>query len=320
MQDSFLHFSAHDFLECDEFLAWQRQPERLALATAWANWLAAHPEKMPEIEEAKKLLTQLQPTSIGEAAIDIDSLWSQIDTQISEEEPVSRGSIIRLWPRLAIAASVALLLGFYFLIPKSTTLRIQPQEHLALSLPDNSQVFVHADSKISFDKKGFAQDRAVKLWGEAFFTVESGNAFQVITPLGKVEVLGTEFTVFQRGDSFEVDCQEGSVRVLSDGQSPIILSAGQTAQLIESRLVRNTSENRYERQGWQYTYEKEPLSNIFMEMERHFAVTVEYPEELKDLHSGVVNMEDLQTALEDLAYSYSFTYSILGEKVTIRMQ
>jgi len=61
-------------------------------------------------------------------------------------------------------------------------------------------------------------ERIIHLEGEATFKVLKGNSFTVLTPFGKVEVLGTVFTVKAANGLLNVQCSEGKVRVsdLSD--------------------------------------------------------------------------------------------------------
>jgi ferric-dicitrate binding protein FerR (iron transport regulator) len=65
-------------------------------------------------------------------------------------------------------------------------------------LPDQSIVWLNNNSEISFDQNLNQQKvRKVKLRGEAFFEVQPDPArpFQVETPHGLIEVLGTSFNV-----------------------------------------------------------------------------------------------------------------------------
>ncbi|MDD4777226.1 MAG: FecR family protein [Fermentimonas sp.] len=69
-------------------------------------------------------------------------------------------------------------------------------------LPDGSQVWLNAQSSISYSKN-FNKSRKVKLTGEALFDVvkSEGKNFTVETPKILIEVLGTTFLVNDRVDS-----------------------------------------------------------------------------------------------------------------------
>ncbi|MFQ5771306.1 MAG: FecR family protein, partial [bacterium] len=100
---------------------------------------------------------------------------------------------------------------------------------MMVSLPDNSEVNLNAESSIKYPPKSWAKQREVILTGEAFFKVaEVGTPFSVRSGFVVTSVLGTSFNVRARGIQVEVACVTGkvSVKSLQKAYEPVILSPG----------------------------------------------------------------------------------------------
>jgi ferric-dicitrate binding protein FerR (iron transport regulator) len=113
--------------------------------------------------------------------------------------------------RLAVAASIVLILGFglsmgssgdkiweMFFPIKYTTIAAPQNQLLQAILPDGTHIQLNAGSKIRFAQNFIGrQEREVNLTGEAFFAVAHNplKPFRVKVKQAQVEVLGTEFNV-----------------------------------------------------------------------------------------------------------------------------
>jgi ferric-dicitrate binding protein FerR (iron transport regulator) len=145
----------------------------------------------------------------------------------------------RGWRRWLAAASVVLALGLamgYFreaLLFK--TYATGYGQTAALVLPDGSHVTLNANSQLRVPRLGFGSSiRQVYLHGEADFSVvhtPDDQRFMVRTDsMFKVEVLGTEFTVFARARQTKVVLTKGKVKVhygkVETSSRPLILTPG----------------------------------------------------------------------------------------------
>jgi ferric-dicitrate binding protein FerR (iron transport regulator) len=323
MQPHFLQYTAEDFLEADEFLRWQRQPERTDLAEAWEKWLEEHPEKKSAIAKAKQQLERLTPRKLPAHSVDKDALWNRISEQTgSESDKTTPAKVRKLWPRLAgVAASLALLAAFWFLWPDSTTLEVARGDTLTYTLPDNSQVYLNAASDLTFRKGQWDRERTVHLRGEAFFQVTSGNSFTVETVRGDVTVLGTSFNVLQRGARFAVECREGRVEVRAPQSDAVVLAAGEAVRLTDGVLNRYDVNDTNLQPGWikgVFRFDDQPLSEVFAELERQFNIDVQYAEEIgATSFTGVFESTDLNDALYNVTWPMGLRYTITEETVEI---
>lgn len=138
---------------------------------------------------------------------------------------------------LKIAAVVTLLLAsYYFLTSRDiTTVNTDIAQTETINLPDASEVLLNGDSQLKFRKDGWEKNRFLELEGEAFFKVAKGMEFTVETSNGSVQVLGTEFNVVSRGNTFEVRCFEGKVLVKYNN-SKAVLSQGDGVDLAGDKL------------------------------------------------------------------------------------
>jgi len=145
---------------------------------------------------------------------------------------------------LRVAAAVAILLAGTYLYINSldTAVSTQYAENKEIVLPDNSEVILNADSKVTYSEKNWDDNRNITLEGEAFFKVAKGERFTVATHAGEVTVLGTQFNVENRKDFFEVTCYEGLVSISFKGKETK-LPAGSSFVAIDGKIVSETSLN-----------------------------------------------------------------------------
>ena len=143
---------------------------------------------------------------------------------------------------LPAAASVLVLLGFVFyaLFP-STDLTIYETgigEKMKIELPDGSNVTLNSNSLLSFVPDSWEKNRELNLEGQGFFDVEKGQKFTVHTKGGDVSVLGTQFSIRQLDDFFEVICFEGSVKVESSDEEEVLRPKTGVRRISRSELLK----------------------------------------------------------------------------------
>lgn len=185
----------------------------------------------PEYDSLVKLYENTE--NLATPAIDTEEILQSILSSDSESKqvPVSNKTTkFRLWPSIALAASVVLIAAYFLFNNATTTFENSTNQQLAKSLPGGSKVTLYANSKIDFDESNWSNARSINLKGKAFFDVETGSTFTVNCTKGLVQVLGTQFLVDNKKESFEVNCSEGKVKVSSN-------SSAANAILIENESV-----------------------------------------------------------------------------------
>lgn len=192
-------------------------------------------------------------------------------------------------------------------------------ETLQIALPDKSLVTLNAMSSVSFSIDRWSQERKVILEGEAYFDVEKGRTFQVITAQGQVTVLGTRFTVKDRPGFYEVSCYEGRVEVQG---------AKETVQLAQQDYYRESVNSVTQAKfiaeavpAWLHhesSFQSVPLFEVIHELERHYGVMINLEQvDTLQRYTGKFPHEDLTTALQAITLPLNLSYEIADSEIRV---
>ena len=196
-----------------------------------------------------------------------------------------------------------------------TELLTQKAETINEVLPDGSAVQLNADTKLQFIKANWPEKRILDLEGEAYFEVIEGSDFEVFTPYGKVQVLGTKFNVRARDQFLEVICQSGKVRVASPrGDLKYVLNPGDGIRIQEGKQPISLEGGANKNPQWLngiFKFKDVPLAVPLAEIERQF--DIEIVADKVDLNQEIrcnFQNEDLELALTSVLGPTEYTYKI----------
>ncbi|OIQ15784.1 MAG: hypothetical protein BM557_10800 [Flavobacterium sp. MedPE-SWcel] len=260
-------------------------------------------EALPGFETYRKIKEYSGAFTAPEA--DTDTIYQNITRNKNR-----KNKVVKLTPWFSkIAAALIVMLGTaYFFYATHTTNEIAVAgEHTEFLLPDNSSVVLNAGSEAEFRAWNWDSNRKVELYGEAYFKVAKGQKFDVVTTLGKVTVMGTEFNVKARGNRFDVVCFEGKVKVTSNN-TETILTPGKSVSLENGKSITTPKEKGIEPSWINYEvhYHDERLANVIAEMERQYNITINLPKEKGDSEfNGPLPMNNLDIALENITTLYN---------------
>ena len=231
-------------------------------------------------------------------------------------------SILRLWenPLLRIAGVLVIAFGLYYTLFYSPTTQVNTLAHqkTTIELPDASTVTLNALSKVEYNKKKWDQEREIILEGEAFFKVKKGKRFDVVTSEGTVTVVGTEFSVKQRDDYFEVKCFEGIVKVTSNGISDT-LTDGKTYRILEGKYSKRTTT--LNQPKWienVSSFETVPFKEVVAELERQYDLKIDVQNITQEpLFTGGFVHDNLNNALMSITQPLNLTYKIVSPKQVV---
>ena len=207
-----------------------------------------------------------------------------------------------------IAAILVIGLGLFFAYENSNVTYYGTDDLIPIiKLPDNSEVAINNNSEIKYQKWFWKNNRTIDLKGEAYFKVAKGKTFEVNTNLGKVTVLGTQFNVNAKDNTFEVTCYEGKVKVNYKNQE-LILTKGM--------LV--TFENDSKKEGkttlsmpnWasdeiEMSFTNQNLKTIITDIENTYNVTIKTNTiATEQLFTGKLPSNNLDVALQIIASTY----------------
>lgn len=228
----------------------------------------------------------------------------------------------RSWmvPFMKFAAVLVICLGiFYVLTTQPTSTHTSIAERAELELPDDSHVTLNALSNLTYNKNNWKKERKVNLDGEAFFKVEKGSRFEVITNFGIVSVLGTQFNIKQREQIFEVTCYEGSVNVLYK-QKNTVLKKGDTFLIIDGEILATEKENKKQPSWLDYlsSFKSMPFREVIAEMERQYDVSIKVKGmDLKTPFTGSFPNNNLEVALKTISKPLQLNVKQKGQTIIL---
>lgn len=294
---------------------------------------------------------------------------AQPETPVAEEVAVPQAPVRRLYKRMAWVAGIAasLVLGWFFAGPlllgkdksvsaAQNTISTKRGSKSKVQLPDGTQVWLNADSRITYNENFQGSLREVQLSGEAYFDVvrDEERPFVIHTNVIDIKVLGTAFNVRSYADekNTETSLVRGSVEVTLRNHpekkftlkpnDKLIINNEQAAPAPESvkkdperttskQIVLTWGKINYPSKAdtvatetmWtrnKLAFDKESLEEIALKIERWYDVKVVIADEemKKTEFSIIIEDESLQQVMEALRVAGKFHYSINKKEVTIR--
>lgn len=281
------------------------------------------------------------------------------DTPVLETEVIAQPKRKFRTLYLAMTTAAALLAIFLFYTLKiekpdtkgnaQNTVSTKRGSKSKVQLPDGTQVWLNADSRITYNENFQGAQREVELTGEAFFDVvrDETRPFIIHTSAIDVKVLGTSFNVRSYADekNTETSLIHGSIEVTlvnSADKKKIILRPN------DKLIVNNNEARLIEKQGskshvplltlvkinykkadssvietmWvknKLAFDEEPLEEIALKIERWYDVKVSIMDEhlKREPYTGTFELETLPEVLEALNAGGDFRYSVNKKEVNI---
>ena len=270
-----------------------------------------------ELESLKEIISGSKELRVSHKRNQPEA-WEARAAGIDEKEH-TKGLKLKPYILISLAASLSVIvIVVYILFALPESVKAPKGEHISHVLPDGSQVWLNADSKISYRAFNQNSNRKVTLKGEAYFDVREGGHFEVTGQYGTVRVLGTSFNVSQR-EGLHVSCFKGSVQVTTKDGSQLTLKAGNTTRTQNDKLTAPLRFNAEREASWltgDFYFDGASLESVLAELERQFNVEVIY--ERKDqTYTGYFNNRDLDEALQLIFKPMSLSYKKEGRKIYI---
>lgn len=194
-----------------------------------------------------------------------------------------------------------------------------------ISLPDGSQVWLNAASRLTFPTVFTGESRRVELVGEAYFEVAQNKKlpFRVITPKEEVEVLGTHFNVnsYRDVESSMVALLEGKVKVsLSSSEFKVLKPGEQT--IVKGGAVEVFPVDLSEAVAWkngEFMFHNESMKSVMQKIARWYDVEVVVASELENISiwGSVSKYEDIREVLKIIEMTGSVHFNIEGRRIHV---
>lgn len=192
------------------------------------EWLSQSEANRKELEHLEFVWKESQKAG-AESTVNEHAAWQRFVEKRNEVK--TGGRIISIaqpkrWLQVAAAVIVIVVggwfAGIFFNTGDSIELVQTQQTVLADTLPDGSVVTLNKNSSIEYNKKFTkGRKRAVKLQGEAFFTVTANKEKPFVIAVNDVEVkvVGTSFNIKTVNGQTEVIVKTGIVEVTRNGKT-----------------------------------------------------------------------------------------------------
>ena len=178
--------------------------------------------------------TPMQEPSMDEAAIESrwDAFVAKRDSSLVKETGSKQGQLRKLWRTVAVAAAILLVMAtgawLYIaqrgktLIAKQNIISTRNGSRSKVELPDGTQVWLNAGSKLVYHDDFGKELREVELSGEAFFDVtkDAEHPFIIHARAMNIRVVGTAFNVRSYPDekTTEASLLRGIIEVTFPGR------------------------------------------------------------------------------------------------------
>ena len=265
--------------------------------TELQRWLAIsgeHREAYEKVARAWNLAGSLQTTAPATSAT-------------TRGSPVKRAALAAAIVLLTVAVGVPLWrTGYRWWNGTEVQLATIKGQPRSFALDDGTTVMLDADSQVTANI-GARRRRVALNHGEALFNVkhDAARPFEVVTPAGRVQDLGTQFDIEDLESSTRVSVIEGRVGVLTPkGQA--LLVAGQRGGYDNSGNLLPTRSFKPGASRWsdgQRHFDHELLIDVLERVARYHAVKFVFTDpRLRDLRvSGTFRIGDLALFLRTLA-------------------
>lgn len=272
------------------------------------------------------------------------------------------------WIKWMAATTLILLAGWFFIIKESGSSGSNTAPIVALNsevstkngsrskvmLPDGTQVWLNAGSKLTYGKDFGTSLREVSLTGEAYFDVvkDSSRPFLIHARNVDIRVLGTAFNVksYPGDKTTETSLIRGSVEVsirnrskekiiLKPNEKLVVAAESDSINILPSqpqvaKQIRTAPQvvldqvNYHEKEqvivetSWVENiliFDSETFAELAPKLERWYGIKIVFTsQEIQNIRlTGSFKGESLQTALKGLKITANFNYTIKNDTVII---
>lgn len=298
------------------------------------SWLATsaenkmHFEQMQKIWDAGNVDENFNP--------DVESAWAKVSKELhlTEEPKViqmprrNNNLVIRIAAAVVIVLGIALVFTNKLSKPEMILVASLSNEQKEVILPDQSKVFLNANSSIEYPEDFNGDTREVKLEGEAFFeiTKDAEHPFIIHTQEVYTKVLGTSFNILARKNSSQivVSVKTGKVEVGLKG-SKVNLEPGYEAKVDLTNRTLNkslsSSDNYLSWKTKEMYFNDVTIEYLISFLSSYYNVTITANKELLPCHfTGNFNNASLTDILNVLGLSNGIKYTIDNKNISLEGQ
>lgn len=195
---------------------------------------------------------------------------------------------------------------------------------MRLSLSDGTNVWLNAESSITYPLTFIGKERKVSMKGEAYFEVAKNplQPFYVANDAMLVKVLGTHFNVNSYPDEGDakVTLLEGAVNV-SQKNNSAMLAPGQQAVMEKEKIRISKNVDLEEVMAWKeerFYFDQIDLASIMRQVSKYYGVDVVFQDEIPFRFVGKLSRRiTLAQFFEKMELTNLVKFKIEGNKVVV---
>ena len=345
-----------EFIQDDRFVQWVLFPD--ATNTAWwEQWKAAHPERIPVLEEARSMVLALgksaQPAAVDQALL--EEVYAALDHHLLEERPVGkpvstpvrRMLHYKWWGAAAALLGGVVLVSIYLKKDNKTQVAEKLKSHMehqqlirvnttnvnqVAYLTDGSSVVLKAGASIKHDPFLLQSQREVYLKGDAFFDIakDAARPFFVYTSDIGIRVLGTSFNVSEKDGNLTVTVKTGKIAVydLEDKQQHTYIVTPNHQLRFNARTAAFVADSLDNKQlaaiqpaaeAQPFVFDNIPVTAIFKALETAYSIKINASEEVfgKCMITTTITNESFENKLKIICAAINASYKIREGQVYI---
>lgn len=231
------------------------------------------------------------------------------------------------WMSIAAGILVIIAAGWYLSLQRQQVVVYMPRErHDRLVLPDSSEVWLNADSKLSYNEVN--NTREVTLEGEAFFNIKESAGHPFVVKAGSciATVLGTSFNIkaYRNDPKVLITVTTGKVQVQDKHQQLKVLTANKQIALEPiTGVIREKDVNAVVYKAWidgSFAVNNETFEEVANRLSRKYDVNISFDNpELKHC-TFIANFDQAATLpiiLSMLCKINNSTFSISEDKKNV---
>ncbi len=319
-------------------------PDRRAVSDEAADWLVKlDRDEPPTREELEELEEWLQRGPVHrQALVDLAGFWgvnvlTELETPLNQRPSTRVGSawgkstLLATAAGLVVAVALSLLIKWQPVVEDNGIYMTAVGQQSTIQLSEGSSLQLNTNTQVQVNYTEHYRN-VYLLQGEAHFQVASNpdRPFRVYAGSGRVEAIGTAFTVHLGDALLDVFVSEGAVAVASllsrptpvvqtdeAVQDAVVVAVGQSIKLDLTEAVEPSLQSRgiveilepaeiIRRESWRdglLVFSGEPLEAVVAEVSRYTAVSIEIADPaLRAIEIGgrfrVGALDDMFDALE----------------------
>lgn len=252
------------------------------------RWIAEDSSNVDKLFETERLWN-LKDESRFSAEQEVDRAYERFLVR-QKTKSLQRSMTPRVlnWIRYSAAAAVIGLLSLNLYQMQQgegpsglNTVEVAKGEKASITLSDGTEVWLNAETKITYPSQFAAKTRRVSIEGEAYFKVakDAGKPFIVNGNGFNINVLGTQFNVSAHsGEDVRIALKEGEISVdTADSESYLIDTPGYQLQLTTAGVNTLQETDVATIDSWtrgEFVFTAQSLATIVKSLERTFDIPI----------------------------------------------